>query len=60
MTRNELAKILEQFAVCAIHTATDESLTSEQQYQLIASGIDIIAETVTICTKRKIPCPSAN
>ena len=60
MTRDELTKILEQFAICAIHTATDESLTTEQQYQLIGTGIDMIANTVMICTERKIPSPSAN
>lgn len=60
MTRDELTKILEQFTICAIHTATDESLTAEQQYQLIGTGIDMVAETVMICTKRKLPCPSAN
>ncbi len=60
MTKNELAKILEQFAVCAIHTAIDERLTPEQQYQLIGTGIDMIVETVMICTERKIPRPSVN
>jgi hypothetical protein len=60
MTRNELTKILEQFAICAIDTATDKSLTAEQQYQLIEIGIEMVAETVMVCTKRKLPCPSVN
>lgn len=60
MTRDDLRSILEQFAICAIHTATDESLTAEQQYQLIGTCIDMLAETVMICTERKLPCPSAN
>ena len=60
MTRDDLRSILKEFAICAIHTAADESLTTEQQYQLIGTGIDMIADTVMICTERKIPSPSAN
>jgi hypothetical protein len=60
MTRDKLKKILEQFAICAIHTATNESLTAEQQHQLIGSCIDMLAESVMIHTQRKIPSPSAN
>lgn len=60
MTRDDLRSILKEFAICAIHTAADESLTTKQQYQLIEVGIDMVAETVMICTERKIPCPSAN
>jgi len=60
MTRDDLRSILKEFAICAIHTAADERLTTKQQYQLIEVGIDMVAETVMICTKRKIPSPSAN
>ena len=59
MTREELSKILEQFAVCVIHTAMTD-MGPDEQYNLIAAGIDVIADTVMICTERKIPSPSAN
>jgi hypothetical protein len=59
MTRNELAKILEQFAVCVLHTSMTD-MEPDEQYNLIAAGIDMIADTVMICTERKIPSPSAN
>jgi hypothetical protein len=59
MTREELSKILEQFAVCVIHTSMTD-MEPDEQYTLISSGIDMIVETVMICTERKLPCPSAN
>lgn len=61
MTREELSKILEQFAICAIHTATNINLDPEEQYQLIGTGIDAIVETVMMVNDRKrIVTPSAN
>lgn len=59
MTRDELAKILEQFAICVLHTSMTD-MEPDEQYNLIAAGIDMIADTVMICTERKIPSPSAN
>ena len=59
MTRNELAQILEQFAVCVLHTSRTD-MEPDEQYNLIAAGIDMIADTVMICTERKIPRPSVN
>ena len=59
MTRDELAKILEQFAVCVIHTAMSD-MEADDRYRIISSGIDILADTVMICNKRKLPSPSAN
>lgn len=59
MTRDDLRNILEQFAVCVIHT-TMTDMEPEDQYNLISSGIDMIAETVMICNERKVPCPSVN
>ena len=59
MTREELSKILEQFAVCVLHTSMSD-MEPDEQYSLISAGIDMIAETVMICNERKLPCPSAN
>jgi hypothetical protein len=59
MTKNELTQILEQFAVCVIHTAMTD-MKPDDQYNLISAGIDMIADTVMICNERKLPSPSAN
>lgn len=61
MTREELARILEQFAICAIHTGTNIDLTTEEQYRIIAIGIDTIVDTVMMVNDRKrIVTPSIN
>ena len=59
MTKNELTQILEQFAICVIHTTMSDMETNDQ-YSLISAGIDMIADTVMICGERKLPSPSAN
>jgi hypothetical protein len=59
MTKNELKQILEQFAICVIHTAMS-NMEADDQYGLISAGIDMIADTVMICNERKLPSPSAN
>ena len=60
MTREELSKILEQFAVCAIHTVMTD-MDPDEQYTLIASGIDKIVETVMFVNDRnRLAMPSAN
>jgi hypothetical protein len=59
MTQAELSKILEQFAVCAIHIAMAD-MDPDKQYDLIASGIDEIAETVMLFVDRPLPSPSMN
>ena len=60
MTREELAAILEQFAVCVISTAMAD-ISADEQYGLISSGIDKIVETVMFVNDRKrITRPSAN
>lgn len=59
MTKNELSQILEQFAVCVLHTSMSD-MEPDEQYSLISAGIDMIAETVMICNERKLPCPSVN
>jgi len=56
MTREELSKILEQFAVCAIHTVMTD-MDPDEKYDLIASGIDKIAETVMLFVDRPLPRP---
>jgi hypothetical protein len=60
MTSEELSKILEQFAVCVIHT-TMTDMEPDDQYNLISSGIDKIVETVMFVNDRnRLAIPSAN
>ena len=59
MTREELSKILEQFAVCVLHTSMTD-MEPDEQYELIACGIDKIAETVMLFVDRPLPRPSVN
>jgi len=59
MTRDELAKILETFACCVIQTSMSD-MDSEEQYEMIAGGIDKIAETVMLFVDRPLPRPSIN
>lgn len=60
MTREELARILEQFAVVVLKTSQTD-LDVDNQYAVITSGIDTIVETVMFCTDRsRITTPSAN
>ncbi len=59
MTRKELSKILEQFACCVIQTSISD-MDTEEQYELISSGIDKIAETVMLFVDRPLPRPSIN
>ena len=61
MTREELSKILEQFAVCVLSTAMVSDWTPEQQNAMIMTGIDAIVDTVMMVNDRKrIVTPSAN
>ena len=60
MTREDLAKLLETFAVLVLKTHMTD-LDTDSQYAVIAAGIDNIAETVMFCTDRnRITNPSAN
>ena len=60
MTREELAKILETFAVLVIKT-TISNADPDYQYALISSGIDTITDTVMFCSDRnRLTTPSAN
>lgn len=61
MTREELSKILEQFAVCVLHTVMVPDWTPEQQNNMIMTGIDAIVDTVMMVNDReRIVSPSAN
>jgi hypothetical protein len=51
MTREELCKILETFAVAVSQTVISD-LDVDSQYALITQGIDNIADSVMICAKR--------
>jgi hypothetical protein len=60
MTSEELSKILEQFAICVIHTAMTD-MGPDEQYDLISSGIDKIVETVMFVNDRnRLAIPSSN
>lgn len=60
MTREDLTKILEEFAVLVLKTGLT-NIDPDQQYELISSGIDTIADTVMFCTDRsRISNPSRN
>lgn len=60
MTREELSKILETFAVLVIKT-TISGVDPDTQYELISSGIDTITETVMFVTdKNRAVQPSIN
>ena len=60
MTREELAKILEQYTVCVISTIMS-NMEPEEQEVWIRKGIDAIADTVMLVNDRKrITRPSAN
>ena len=60
MTREELARLLEQFAVVAIQTAMTP-MEVDDQHAIIASSIDTIVETVMFCSdKSRVANPSIN
>ena len=60
MTREELARLLEQFAIVAIQTAITP-MAVDDQHAIIASSIDTVVETVMFCSDRnRITIPSAN
>lgn len=60
MTREELARILEQFAIVVLKTGQAD-LDVDTQYEVITGGIDTIVETVMFCTDRsRIATPSVN
>lgn len=60
MTREELAKILEEFAVLVLKTSMT-GIDPGFQYELITSGIDTITETVMFCSDRnRLTTPSTN
>jgi len=61
MTREELSKILEQFAVSAISVARVPCWTVDEQYEIISNSIDAIVTTVMIATDRnRLTTPSIN
>lgn len=59
MNKQELVAILKLFSTCVLTTAIDESLDLKQKEALINFGIDEVADTVMICTKR-CAAPSNN
>ena len=60
MTREELARLLEQFAIVAIQTAITD-IGVDNQHAIIASSIDTVVDTVMFCTnKSRVANPSIN
>lgn len=60
MTREDLARLLETFAVLVLKTSATD-LDPDSQYAVICSGIDNITDTVMFCTDRsRIATPSVN
>ena len=60
MTREDLARLLEQFAIVAIQTAMTP-MEVDDQHDIIANSIDTIVETVMFCSdKSRVANPSIN
>jgi hypothetical protein len=60
MTREELARLLEQFAIVAIQTVMTP-MKVDDQHAIIASSIDTVVKTVMFCNDRnRLTIPSAN
>lgn len=60
MTNEDLARLLEEFAVLVLKTHMT-GIDADMQYEIIAGGIDTITETVMFCTdKNRIISPSLN
>lgn len=59
MTRDKLCAILETLTVLAIHTATDYSLTPEEQYDIISRDIETCVDAVCDTLQQTIK-PSSN
>lgn len=60
MTSEDLAKILEQFAVVVLKTSQTD-LDVDSQYAVITSGIETIVDTIMFCTdKSRATAPSIN
>ena len=60
MTREELNKMLEEFAICVLTTYQTDMATKDKEI-LIRIGMDLVTETVMLVNDRKrITRPSAN
>ena len=51
MTREDLCRVLEQFAIATIATSRTD-LTAEEQSDMITYHIETVADTVMFCSKR--------
>ena len=60
MTHQDLARLLEKFAIVAIQTVMTP-MEVDDQHAIIASSIDTIVETVMFCNDRnRLVTPSIN
>lgn len=61
MTREDLTKLLEHFATCAISVSLVPEWTVDEKHEMIMDSLDIVADTVMFCTDRtRITNPSTN
>ena len=60
MTREDLARLLEQFAIVAIQTAITP-MDVDDQHAIICRSIDTVVDTVMFCAdKSRVANPSIN
>jgi hypothetical protein len=61
MIREDLSKLLEQFAICAISVSIVPEWTLDEKQKIISDSIDTVVETVMFCTDRnRVATPSIN
>jgi len=61
MTREDLAKLLEQFATVAISVSMVPEWTADEKYKIILDSLDTVTDTVMFCTDRtRLTNPSQN
>lgn len=61
MTREDLAKLLEHFATCAISVSIVPEWTPDEKYEIIRDSLDTVVDTVMFCTDRnRLTTPSHN
>lgn len=61
MTREDLARLLEQFATAAISVSMVPQWTTDEKYEIIRNSLDVVVETVMFRTDRtRLTNPSQN
>lgn len=61
MTREDLSRLLEQFATVAISVSMVPEWTVDEKYKIILDSLDTVTDTVMFCTDRtRLTNPSHN